>query len=68
MSRSKAKDSFTNSSLKKMLIEAGVTLIGGSTEESPLAYKDIESVMQMQQDLVEIQGKFMPRIVRMNKE
>lgn len=68
MSRAKAKESFTNSSLKRMLIEAGVTLIGGSTEESPLAYKDIESVMQMQQDLVEIQGKFMPRIVRMNKE
>ncbi|MNS40153.1 RNA-splicing ligase RtcB [compost metagenome] len=68
MSRSKAKDSLTNSSLKKLLVEAGVSLIGGSTEESPLAYKDIESVMQMQQELVKIQGRFMPRIVRMNKD
>ncbi|MNY34496.1 RNA-splicing ligase RtcB [compost metagenome] len=68
MSRSKAKDSFTNSSLKKLLVEAGVSLIGGSTEESPLAYKDIESVMQMQEELVKIQGRFMPRIVRMNKD
>lgn len=68
MSRSKAKDNFTNSALKKMLIQADVTLIGGSTEEMPLAYKDIETVMQTQTDLVNVHGRFMPSIVRMNKE
>ena len=68
MSRQKAKDSFTQSSLKKLLSQAGVTLIGGSVEEMPLAYKDIDRVMYTQETLVEVQGKFMPRIVRMNKE
>lgn len=68
MSRQKAKDSFTQSALKKLLSQAGVTLIGGSVEEMPLAYKDIDRVMYMQETLVEVQGKFMPRIVRMNKE
>lgn len=68
MSRQKAKDSFTQSALKKLLSQAGVTLIGGSVEEMPLAYKDIDRVMYTQETLVEVQGKFMPRIVRMNKE
>ena len=68
MSRQKAKDSMTVSAMKKMLTNAGVTLIGGTVEENPLAYKDIEQVMAGQQALVDIQGKFFPRIVRMNKE
>ena len=58
----------TSSALKKILANAGVTLIGGSIEENPQAYKDIEMVMSAQLDLVDIQGRFMPRIVRMNKE
>ncbi|WP_222538807.1 RtcB family protein [Pedobacter polysacchareus] len=68
MSRQKAKDNMTVSSMKKMLTNAGVTLIGGTVEENPLAYKDIESVIAAQKELVDIQGKFFPRIVRMNKE
>lgn len=68
MSRKRAKENMTVSALKKMLSDAGVTLIGGSVEENPLAYKDIERVMDAQQELVEVQGKFLPKIVRMNKE
>lgn len=68
MSRKKAKDNTTVSALKKMLSDAGVTLIGGSVEENPMAYKDIERVMDAQRELVTIQGRFMPKIVRMNKE
>lgn len=68
MSRQKAKESMTVSGMKKMLANAGVELIGGSVEENPLAYKDIEMVMQSQKELVDIQGKFTPRIARMNKE
>lgn len=68
MSRQKAKESFTQSALKKLLSQADVTLIGGSIEEMPLAYKDIDRVMYTQETLVEVQGRFMPRIVRMNKE
>ncbi|RZK37650.1 MAG: RtcB family protein [Pedobacter sp.] len=68
MSRQKAKDSMTVSAMKKLLANAGVTLIGGTVEENPLAYKDIEMVIAAQHCLVDIQGKFYPRIVRMNKE
>jgi len=68
MSRQKAKEQFTQSVLKKMLSQNGVTLIGGSVEEMPLAYKDIDRIMSAQEELVDIHGKFMPRIVRMNKE
>lgn len=68
MSRKRAKENTTVSGLKKMLSDAGVTLIGGSVEENPLAYKDIEKVMDAQQALVEVQGRFLPKIVRMNKE
>lgn len=68
MSRQKAKDNMTVSAMKKLLSSADVTLIGGTVEENPLAYKDIEKVMAAQHDLVDIQGKFYPRIVRMNKD
>ena len=68
MSRQRAKENMTNSAMKKMLSDAGVTLIGGSIEENPLAYKDIESVINAQKELVEIEGRFLPKIVRMNKD
>lgn len=68
MSRKRARENTTASALKKMLAHAGVTLIGGSVEENPLAYKDIERVMIAQKELVTIQGKFTPKIVRMHKE
>ncbi|MHA4807301.1 RtcB family protein [Flavitalea flava] len=68
MSRKRAKENMTVSGLKKMLSEAGVTLIGGTVEENPLAYKDIERVMEAQRELVDIQGRFLPKIVRMNKD
>lgn len=68
MSRQKAKEQFTQLALKKFLVQNNVQLIGGSVEEMPLAYKNIDKVMPAQEALVEIQGQFMPRIVRMNKE
>jgi tRNA-splicing ligase RtcB len=68
MSRKRAKESMTVSGLRKMLSDAGVTLIGGSVEENPLAYKDIERVMDAQDELVTVWGRFLPKIVRMNKE
>lgn len=68
ISRSKAKNSITVSSFRKMVSDAGVSLIGGTPEEAPSAYKAIDEVMIAQQQLVEIHGKFMPKIVRMNKE
>jgi tRNA-splicing ligase RtcB len=68
MSRQKAKDSMTVSGLKKILDKADVTLIGGSVEENPMAYKNIEQVMEAQHALVDVHGRFMPKIVRMSKE
>lgn len=67
-SRQKARESITASAMRAMLIKAGVELIGGSLEENPTAYKDIEQVMQHQQELVRVEGKFIPAIVRMHRE
>ena len=68
MSRKRAKEHMTLSAMKKMLVQADVTLIGGSVEENPMAYKDIDRVMAAQESLVTIEGKFLPKIVRMNRE
>jgi tRNA-splicing ligase RtcB len=35
-------------------------------DESPFAYKDIEVVMQSQKALVDVVGKFTPKIVKMD--
>jgi len=67
-SRKHARESITQSDLKKMLKGSGVTLIGGSNEEAPMAYKNIDEVMLGQQALVQTEGKFYPKIVRMHKE
>lgn len=68
LSRVRAKNSITMSSLKKILQKEKITLIGGSTEEAPGAYKDIDSIMKSQTTLINIEGKFHPRIVRMAKD
>jgi tRNA-splicing ligase RtcB len=68
MSRQRAKNSTTMRALKKELDRANVTLIGGSTEEASIAYKDIDAVMKSQTTLVRVEGKFHPHIVRMAKD
>jgi len=68
MSRLDAKNSISHYALKKYLAEKNVTLIGGTTEEAPQAYKDINSVMESQKELVNIEGTIIPRIVRMSEE
>lgn len=65
MSRSAAKQTTTWSELRKILNAAGVCLISAGLDESPLAYKDIWSVMAAQADLVDIIGRFDPKIVKM---
>jgi tRNA-splicing ligase RtcB len=47
---------------------SSVTLLGGGLDESSQAYKPIEKVIAAQQELVEVMGKFTPRIVRMANE
>lgn len=66
MSRTAAKNSFTKKMMEEILNDVGVTLIGGDIDESPMAYKDINEVMQFQSDLVNIIGIFKPKVVRMD--
>jgi tRNA-splicing ligase RtcB len=66
LSRTAAINSITQTAMKDELNKHGVKLIGGGLDEAPFAYKDIEVVMQSQQRLVDVVGKFIPKIVRMD--
>jgi tRNA-splicing ligase RtcB len=66
MSRTKAISSITEKDLKEALSRHGVTLIGGGLDEAPQAYKNIEDVMKSQHALVDVTGKFTPKIVKMD--
>ena len=68
MSRKVAIESVSKSARDEYLRERGVTLLGGGTDESPQAYKPIDTVISAQSELVEVVGKFMPKIVRMADE
>jgi tRNA-splicing ligase RtcB len=65
MSRTKALQSFTWSGTKALLAERGVTLLSGGLDEVPGVYKDIDAVMAAQTDLVEVLGRFDPKLVKM---
>jgi tRNA-splicing ligase RtcB (3'-phosphate/5'-hydroxy nucleic acid ligase) len=65
MSRTQAKRSFTWSATKKLLAERGVTLISAGLDEVPGVYKDIAEVMAAQTDLVDVLGRFDPKLVKM---
>ncbi len=65
MSRRKAKASISRREVVDLLNKIGTTVIGSGLDEAPMVYKDIFKVMEHQQDLVEIIGKFTPKVVRM---
>lgn len=65
MSRGYALNNITKTELNKHLQEHGVILIGGGLDEAPMAYKNIEEVIEHQADLVDILATFTPKIVRM---
>lgn len=65
MSRSKAMQSFTWSTVKKQLAAAGVELLSAGLDEVPGVYKDINQVMAAQTDLVDVLGRFDPKLVKM---
>jgi tRNA-splicing ligase RtcB len=66
LSRTAAIKSITEKDMREQLQRHNVKLMGGGLDEAPHAYKDIEVVMQSQKQLVDIVGKFYPRIVRMD--
>ncbi|GAB4001771.1 RtcB family protein [Spirosoma daeguense] len=65
MSRTQAFNNITRSQLNKALQEADIQLIGGDLDEAPMVYKNIETVIGAQSDLVSVLAKFTPKIVRM---
>jgi len=66
MSRTQALGNITHKALKEELEKHGVKLLGGGLDEAPFAYKDIEVVMKSQKQLVDVVGKFTPKIVKMD--
>ncbi|HQU36501.1 MAG: RtcB family protein [Anaerolineales bacterium] len=68
MSRRAALNSISKRERDDYLKERGVTLLGGGLDESPQAYKPVDKVLAAQSDLVDVVGKFSPRVVRMADE
>ena len=68
MSRRQAEDTITRSARDEYLRERGITLPGGGVDESPQAYKPSNEVIAAQLDLVEIVGRFKPRLVMMSED
>ena len=68
MGRKAALSVLTKSMRDDYLQKRGVTLLGGGLDESPQAYKDIETVIAAQTELVKVLGKFTPKIVKMASE
>jgi len=65
MSRTRAIASFEWEKVNRLLKDRGVKLISAGLDEVPGAYKDIHQVMAAQADLVEVLGRFDPRLVKM---
>ena len=65
MSRKAARQRITGNALRTLTKELGVTLLSAGLDEAPLAYKDIQTVMSAQSDLVDVIGRFQPKIVKM---
>jgi tRNA-splicing ligase RtcB (3'-phosphate/5'-hydroxy nucleic acid ligase) len=68
MSRKAANEKFTRAQWKPKLNDGGVTLISAGLDEMPGAYKNIHEVMAAMSDLVEVVGRFDPKIVKMSDD
>src|SRR5262245_52843075 len=68
LSRTKAREKFRFGAVRGMLRDQGITLLSAGADEAPGAYKDIEQVMNAQQDLVDIVARFDPKLVKMAPE
>ncbi len=51
--------------MQQELAKRGVEVLAAGSDEVPGVYKDIRQVMAAQTDLVEVVGRFDPKIVRM---
>ena len=66
MSRTAALKLISRKELKEVLEQFDVHLIGGGLDEAPHAYKNIDAVMSSQKELIDVVGKFVPKIIRMD--
>jgi len=65
MSRKKAKEQFRFRAIQKDLEKKGIRVLSAGSDEVPGVYKNIESVMKEQEDLVDVVARFDPKIVKM---
>jgi len=65
MSRNAAIKQFDFKDLQDIMGKKHITLISAGLDEIPMAYKNIEDVMDQQKGLVEIVAKFEPKLVKM---
>jgi tRNA-splicing ligase RtcB len=65
MSRRAAKDKYRFKAVQNDLAKKGVRVLSAGSDEVPYVYKDIDTVMAAQRDLVETIARFDPKIVRM---
>ncbi len=65
MSRKAAKKRYTWDDGNRFLKKRGVKVLSAGVDEVPMAYKDIETVMAAQSDLVTPIARFNPKLVKM---
>ncbi|HTI35815.1 MAG TPA: RtcB family protein [Miltoncostaea sp.] len=65
MSRKQAQRTFAWDDVRRQIAAAGVTVLSAGLDEVPGVYKDIETVMAAQSDLVDVVARSDPRIVKM---
>ena len=65
MSRKQAKRQFQWHHVRAMLERQRVRLLSAGLDEAPMVYKDLDTVMAAQRDLVSPLAKFQPRVVKM---
>ncbi len=65
MSRTRAIETLSWQDANAFLRDRGVTLLSSGLDEVPACYKDIETVMAAQTDLVETLARFDPKLVKM---
>lgn len=68
MSRKEARNNFTWKQAREYLNKRQVKLLSAGLDEVPMAYKNIEQVMDAQSDLVDKVARFDPRLVKMAPE
>ncbi len=65
MSRTRSRQTLSWAEARAWLAKHDVVLISAGLDEVPMAYKDIQTVMAAQADLVETLGRFDPKLVKM---